>query len=407
MPPASRRRQNIFGRFMSRTNLKNWGLAYAGDQSLLRLPRRALLISRTCKAPTPSTPWVRTVCEASRISAAAGEVLIVGAERTPFDVALAVTRRIGGAALVVLDAEPDLTWHDAYEAVLPERRLLVWPNSGRRATDKQKQTEIGQREANGGLPTRDALMGELATCAWALQLRKGGNMETVARALEARCGKVDSSFALSPFRRERAPDKRIALPSVTLASPNWAYLTHYTRGPEGHWPGESRAAYAEWLAFGAPGERRDAYAALLRILAMRRVLGSGRLLPTGEPMVSFTARSPCALSELVRWRCGLQHWTFQPYGLAVKREALQALGARAVDYVGTAELKAWPPSERCFAQKHEPPKIDWSGEAEWRLRGDFCFQSLSDSVIRILVPTAAEAMRVLQDTGLVATAIYE
>ena len=377
---------------MRQASLESLGLAAEGDRALLGAPRRALLISRTPKRPAPATPWVRAVVEAAQASAAAGEALVCGAGRAPFDVALAVTRRASAAALVVLDERPSSQWREAYAPLLPVRHLLVWP---------ERQEPGAER-----LPARDVLLGELSTCAWMIHVRPGGNMASVRQNLERRAANVDARFALGKLQPTHAAPAHLNFRPPSPRS-QWSYLTHYTREPDGLWPDETPTQYAEWLAFGPLEARREAVDALRRILSMRRVLGSGRLMPAREPLVSFTARPPWELGELVRWRRGLARWTFRPYGLAVRRDVLEDLGARPVRYACASELKTLPPGERLFAQKHEPPKTDWSGEAEWRLRGDLSLEKVPNNALRILVPTAGDASAINHDDAVTVDTICD
>ena len=385
---------------MRQASLEKLDLASTGDSGVLNRVCRALLISRTPKRPAPGTPWVRKVAAAAQASAAAGEALVLGAERTPFDVALAVLRREKGAALVVLEAAPDAAWRGEYAQLLPEQHLLVWP-----AAPEGKKKQVKSRPQRAELPRRDRLLGELAGCAWAIHLRKGGHMAAVAAALAAKGGSVDFRFSILDFRLEQRTTAPLLLPAAPPLRQGWDFLTHFTREPEGAWVDESCAAYAQWLACGPLDSRRDACAALRRILALRRVLGSGRLMPAREPMVSFTARAPWELDGLVRWRRGLGHWTFRPYGLAVKREILAALGAQAVRYASAAQLQEFSREERRFAQKHAPPRTDWSAEAEWRLGGDFSFDTVPKEALCVLVPTRVEAQAMAAEAGLECVAI--
>ena len=169
------------------------------------------------------------------------------------------------------------------------------------------------------------------------------------------------------------------------------YLFHYTREPDGAWPGESRGAYLDWLATGPADDRRDAFAAMKRILEEGCIQGSGRLMPNRTPMVSFTAASPDEAAKLRRFRPSLHRWDFRPYGLAVRRDLLENLGARSVQYLPQTELKRLNADERSFAQKHEPPQTDWSAEKEWRLPGDLCLSELPHEAMVVLAPTPDEA----------------
>lgn len=355
---------------------------------MLRRPRRALLLSRTPRHPRPGTPWVRAAVEAARKIAAADEALVTGLGRDPYDVALAASRQAGGAAIVVLDRPPDAALGAAVEALCPARRLLVWP----RASPERPA------ERRSAPARRDALIGELADRAYAVWVRKGGNMQALAEALRRRgCPVEDFGFSISDFglKRERMSTAAIQNQKSKIQNdfPGWPYLTHYTREPDGAWPDESRGAYAAWLAHGPREDRREAFETLGRILSARRVLGSGRLMPGRASMVSFTARPPWELNALLKWRRGLRRWTFRPYGLAVRGEVLRALGARPVRYLPVDELAVLPPAERAFAQKHDPPETDWSGEAEWRLPGDLKLNVLPREALLALTSSREEALR--------------
>lgn len=366
------------------------GLAFDGDRALLGAPRRALLCSRTPKAPRPATPWVRAVADAARSLADRGEVLVTGAGRTPYDLALFACAQAGSAAIVVLEAPPPDGLPPEYMALLPERRLLVWPVQALR-----------DREAR--LAHRDAAIGALATSATAIALRKGGNMAGVAAALRARGAPIDESHLV---RITRASSSQTRLPPILERPGAWDYLTHFTRACDGPWPGEPLREYLAWLADGPKDATREALDALRRICAMRRVLGSGRLMPARVPMVSLSARPPWELSDRMTWRRGLARWTFRPYGVAVKRAALERLGARAVAYLSKQQLDALPADERLYAQRHEPPDIDWSPEAEWRLRGDLDLSALKPDDWFALVPAEAEATA-LRAGGLEVRALCE
>jgi hypothetical protein len=232
-------------------------------------------------------------------------------------------------------------------------------------------------------------------------------MEMLAESLRRR-GCVVETVPLAPD--PVLPAARFDSPvpaTVGRAGDTWDLLTHYTREPDGAWPGESRRDYLNWLVAGPIDSRRDAHDALRRILDTGLVLGSGRLMPGRVKMVSFTARPPCEMGGLIRWRPGLRRWAFRPYGLAVPREALDAMGARPVQYLPDRMLRTLALQEREFAQKHQPPATDWEGEREWRLRGDFRLSDLPREALRALVPTREEARRIEEETGITARAICE
>lgn len=360
---------------------------HAGEAALFARPRRALLLSRTPRRPAPATPWVAAVRRAVETLVSGGEVLVTGAERAPEWVALAACRQYGGAALTVCAAAPSAARLSALEALLPEHRLLVWP---REDTDETTAA---------ALPLRDHILAECADRAHAIHVRKTGNMAMVAERLRARDCEVTSHFSVPAPKPEKLAAMELKF-AVGAAPAAWPWLTHYTREPDGLWPGETLAEYAQWLAWGPREARRDACDALRRMLVQRRIVASGRLLPGGAPMVSFTACPVEALGALMRWRPGLRRWTMRPYGLAVRREALEALGARPVRYAAEAELEGLTEVERRFAQRD-----DWAHEAEWRVPGDVDLRMLPAQALRVVALNADEAARLHAEFGIEALAL--
>lgn len=352
-------------------------LELTGDREILNRPRRAILVSRTRRNPEPTTPWVRAVLDCVERSIATGEAMVTGIGRDPYDLALYRCRELAGQAIVVCDSGTALSrveW-------LPERVLI----------------------ATGVMTprVRDELIGDLSDRAWSIALRRGGNMEAVARKLASRGCPVDRVACVGHTTSPRRRDRERYRPAEEPADDRrWTRLTHYTREPDGAWPGESRIQYLSWLAHGPAEPRRDALASLRRILDQRRILAHFRLMPLSHPMVCFTARAPWEMADLFRWRRGLHRWTFRPYGLAVDARVLEKLGARPVQYLSREALTATSDSDRLFAQRHDPPRTDWSAEAEWRLPGDFDFSDISGDDLLAIVETTREAAEIENEYGI-------
>lgn len=356
-----------------------------GDVGLLDGPRRALLVSRGERAPQPDTPWLAAVVAATQRIGAQKEILVTGVDRTAFDAALWVCTQHGGAAIVVLQGKPrgDEEWH----SFLPPRHLLVWPQTPARMDSVRRQ--------------RDLLIGALADRAYAINVRRGGHMAAVAEDLAARRCPLDAWPAPTEAHTALSPEAESpALPSYApQRSGPWEYLTHFTREPDGAWPGEAREDYLRWLCAGTPFEPRNAFAALCRILTERRIRACGRLMPGRTPMVCFSASPPEEILKLRRWRPGLLRWSFTPYGLAIKRTALERLGARPVTYAPRKFIAAAPASLRPFMQPEDSGKQQWAAEAEWRVAGDVLLSGIAREEFLALTATTDEALGVQQRFG--------
>lgn len=110
-------------------------------------------------------------------------------------------------------------------------------------------------------------------------------------------------------------------------------------------------------------------------------------------MVSWTAVPPGELARITRWHPGLIRWTFEPYGIAVRRPALKALGVRPAIYAHPGHYETLRERDRYRFQVHDPPERSWKIEREWRLMGDLDLGGLSPDDWFAIVPTKEEADR--------------
>ena len=365
-------------------------LAHSGDLNLLNSRRRALLVSRGARRPDPLAPWVTQTAAATKLLLAQGEVLVTSAGRTAYDVALFACFKARGSAIVVLESPP--TPDDEWRKYLPRHHLLIHP--------------VEPPDPETAASRRDLLIGCFADCAYAIHMRDAGNMAKTA-GLMFRQGALLEPFHMPPAAQKAPPPKndKIHIPEGSaLDESAWDYLTHFTREPDGPWPGEERAEYLEWLCAGGDSAPRDSFATLCRILREGKIRACGRLMPGLAPMVCFTALSPAATSRLRVWRRGLLRWSFTPYGLAIKSGARDELGANPVRYASATEIRNAPPGERRYMQRERSGQLDWTRENEWRAAGDVNLSRIPRGKLLALVETPAQLQHI-QDTFGIAAAI--
>jgi hypothetical protein len=99
-----------------------------------------------------------------------------------------------------------------------------------------------------------------------------------------------------------------------------------------------------------------------------------------------------------QFRSHLGRWDWEPYGILVRREALERLGARQVIYGDEAEYKQLADQDKPYFQprgmKNTRNNQDWSSEREWRLLGDLIFAELPSESILVFVGTRTEAQQI-------------
>ena len=293
------------------------------------------------------------------------------------------------------------------------------------------------------LPIQDRIAISLADRVFAIHVRRGG---TISQLLHARltderfaAGSVFVASLLGPSTSQPEleewldrgavgwllpePAKSLAKPTTRCKSMNtsthvqslvlplaglfkqqlgsqddWPFLAHCTRGNAGPIPEESIEHYMDrvWSRGAVP--ECNAYETLLQILEQQRVAGNTRMTRSESRCVSFSA---VPLSELLsrrQFRSHLGRWDWEPFGVLVRRDAMQSLGARPVIYGDEADFKSLDENDRDYFQprgtKNARNPQDWSSEREWRLRGDLNFRDLPPDSILIFTHTQSQAQQI-------------
>lgn len=172
-------------------------------------------------------------------------------------------------------------------------------------------------------------------------------------------------------------------PITTVPDGEW--LLHCTRRHEGPWPDQSFVEYLDELIDDSPLADRSSLASLRRILTERRIRASNAAIRDGHRVVSFTAESLGRLSRLRSFRAHRHRWDFEPYGVALRRDWLEARGARPVVYADEQDWERLPTVDRPFFQRRttrarsDGLATDWTVEREWRVLDDVDLAEVSDT----------------------------
>ncbi|MGD9506108.1 MAG: hypothetical protein AB7W37_14425, partial [Syntrophobacteraceae bacterium] len=133
--------------------------------------------------------------------------------------------------------------------------------------------------------------------------------------------------------------------------------------------------------------------ALIRITTEGKIRASARVIRGSIPVVSWTSRSPLELGAIRRWNRALIRWTFEPYGIAVRRARLLRCGAKPVIYAREKSFGKIKLSERYRLHPEGPSRRSWKAEKEWRLAGDFDLRGLAPGDGFLFAPTSEDAER--------------
>ncbi len=193
------------------------------------------------------------------------------------------------------------------------------------------------------------------------------------------------------MHQHEVDNKRVLVASKALGlctTRNWLnepgqWLVHCTRGSKGPWPGETPTEYRDAiLTQGRRVANRTALDALCRIIHSGEIMSSAIVSSRQYPVVCWSA---VPLLQLLRQRCfrsHVQRWDYEPYGIAVRLEAIRELGGRPVIYGRSGEAGKLPVGER-FRHQAAGKSIDWRKEKEWRLACSLSLKSLKPCDVRI------------------------
>ena len=223
----------------------------------------------------------------------------------------------------------------------------------------------------------------------------GGNRALLEKfpeyATPFKCPPVRKQPPARPVLAPRSPTYPPLRPKPCL-TPVWQdYLFHYTRACTGPWPGQSYRQYLLNL-LDAPGFTEGSPLDCLFRIAEQGLLRAGCLMVRGKiEVVCLSSIPPGKLSLIRKWRPPLARWTVEPYGLAVKRAVLRALGAKPAVYGSEEVYRKLGQSQRyrfqyCGADKSK----SWRKEHEWRLRGDLDLGKLEPGDGFLFVQTGQE-----------------
>ena len=342
-----------------------------------------LLNSAQSKDPLGSDPWIHGTLKAVSCLAEHENTILCSTDPSPWSLVTYLAGKTDMYIELIVKAKENTAGFYKYERLLNEYAL-----------EKSRTTPLFLGIESRGRPKRiwqerDRFALGHAGVVYPVSIRPGGRLDTLLSA-GGFGAEVRNDFRIEWTAGKLKTHKNYAGRNVYPFPPgNW--LVHWTRASQGPWPGEKAwEFYRDLLA--RPGIYvRSAGETLIRIIADRKIRGSSLRLPSGASAVAFTSLKAENAVQLMRWRKRFVQYTFEPYGIGIKYDAIKNMGVRRVEYENTP---SGAPADRLFSQS--PGKRgDWTIEKEWRVRGDLPLNGIDRDDIIVIVPdeTAAELIR--------------
>jgi hypothetical protein len=169
----------------------------------------------------------------------------------------------------------------------------------------------------------------------------------------------------------------------------WTWLTHCTRGRQGCWPDQSIDQFRDGLLLGDWHDQARPFETLLRILDQGKLIGTSFLKRSPMPTVSLSAAPLPDLLGRRSYRKHLGRWDWEPYGLCIKKSAIQRAGGRAVVYGSDRMYGELEEADQPYFQARG--HSSWIEEKEWRVVGDLRLAEIPREQCVVFVPTLHEA----------------
>lgn len=369
--------------------------------------------AQLCVAGTAAAPWVQRACDLLHAA--------------PLKLALADDAAAPQAADCLLVCSPHRPGNrDQLAILLADSVDVVWLRRGG-AIERYLRQRLSQPQPGIVrllLPSRPSST-TVRFHRWMAAGAVGGFVSwptAVARSVAVdRSGGPRASAPLPAVPREVPRDAsqnqaqaRAQLAAWQLAHQPADWLIHCTRTAAGRWPGQSAEQFADSLLLTPPQEFDGTpMAALQRIVAQQRLIGSGLTSRRRQPVVCLSDRPLLEIIGRRQYRCHLGRWDAEPYGIAVRKAVAAAQGARPVCYLRDGrriELADGHPVESADGDASGSRALpgdatvaadwlcqpagrrgQWLAEREWRLPAALNLQQCQADQVVVFVPSAQQA----------------
>lgn len=334
----------------------------------------AILNSRQSRTPAGTDKWIEWTADAVSSLASTGATIVTSTGMNTYEFVLWYAGTLGMKQIVVFPESPADTFDNRAKDILENFELDA------------SITEF--MPFKGKLTDRDRDVVEIADALYPVSVKPGGNIDRVISESDK---SVCDDFRIDYEPPDAAtPDYRAEIPWGKFQG--WDYLTHWTRTVYDPFPNERRADYYRSVFRSRGRYSHDALGALRNILAENTIFTSNLTIRGGTGVVSFTASDPRESLPIMTWNRARVRMNFEPYGIAIRRDAAVRAGIRPVGYGDKQCFDKLPDAGKPFYQ-FRGEKWEWKIENEWRHLGNILLSSFDISDIAAVVFSPGDALK--------------
>lgn len=345
-------------------------------------PTVLILNSAHSKYPIGTDPWIQATEKAVNSLAERPVKMLSSTEPVMWDIITALAGKRGMGIILIVKALNNREGQKEFKRLIEEYAL-----------DENRMSplylgEIAKNQPKKLWTLRDNLAVKTADLVYPISIRPGGKLDKLLLKGDFKA-EVRNDFRIDWSKEKQTEQKPIYDFSGRMVNsfPEGKWLVHWTRSSQGPWPGEKAWEFYRDLFENPHMYVRSARETLIKILTEKLIRGSSWKLPGGVKAVSLTSLAPGEAVSLMRWRKRFVRYSFEPYGIAIKRDILVQMGAREIQY---EKPNVDSPSEKLFVQS-PGEKGDWTKEKEWRIRGDLRLDTIDKNDYFAIVSDKSDA----------------
>jgi len=352
-----------------------------------------ILNSRQSKTPFGDDPWIVNSIKAVKHAAEKKYILITSTEMNTWELICWACGNINGYQIIICPVMPE----EKIERVITNITNDFGLDQNKTGWLFFEVSKAKSKKANW--PVRDRLAVDIADIIIPVSIRPYGNLKKlVDKYKEKRKKIIAEDFQTEYVSKKRYPGNMPEDVSENLKNMTWDYITHWTRTCYGRLPGETRGMFYLKLLSSNDYYPNRALETLKNIIIERRIRGSSTHQRDGNNVVAFSSLHPKDILSLMSWRKRYVRWNFEPYGIAIGREAAVKAGIQPVFYGKPALYKKLSDKDKPYFQSEGENGSNWREEHEWRFLGDLNLTEINPSNIKIIVVKPDEIENIKRTT---------
>ena len=354
-----------------------------GNKWLLDNKLAAVFNSSQSKTPCGNDSWVEGSIAAVKNLIDLGYTIVTSLYLNTYELLVFLVSEYGGSQVIVSPVAGEDLGYNVYYKTVDQFRL-----------DREKTAmvfvnpETESKNPKSAWFKRDLAVAQMADLLMPVSIRPGGKLEKLMSETKK---DIDSDFRID-YARPLAKPPKYDFGKAVYPEGGWDYITHWTRTHQGPWPGESKHDFYGRLLNSGSEYPNNAFNTLKNMIKKKKIYASSKRIRKSIRCIGFSDRDPESMLKWMRWLPKRVGWNFEPYGIAIKKEAAVKVGIRQAIYGDDELYEKLPENDKPYFQSKGMKNVDWSEENEWRKIGDLALIDIPGKDLAFIVWKKNEAL---------------